>query len=90
LADENGNKTIFTINRSGAATYEISQSSDLKKNSFKPATIYIEYDGLPETDTLELLLDYACDQKSSHGCHAIVLKYMKFNSMLLKNDTIRK
>ena len=43
--------------------FSITQTSDLEKLSFKPAIIYIKYYGLPEIDTLEILLDYACDNK---------------------------
>lgn len=88
--DENGKENILQYDGADSATYMINQGSDLKRLSFKPVNIFIRYSGLPETDTLEILLDYACNDKSSCGCNAIVLKYMKYNGILLKDYTIRK
>ncbi len=88
--DKDGKENVLHITGSGTSTYAINQSSELKKLSFRPVDIFIRYYGLPETDTLQILLDYACDKKGSCGCKAVVLKYMKFNSVLLSNDTIRK
>lgn len=36
--------------------------------SFLLIPFFIKYSGLPETDTLEILLDYACDKKAVVGC----------------------
>ena len=88
--DENGKEDILQYEGADSATYLINQNSDLKRLSFKPINIFIRYTGLPETDTLEILLDYDCNERSSCGCHAIVLKYMKYNGVLLKDYTIRK
>ena len=88
--DENGKENILHIEGADSATYIINQNADLKNLSFNPYDIYIRYSHLPETDTLEILLDYECDQKSQCGCHAIVLKYMKYNGVLLKDCIIRK
>jgi len=88
--DESGKENILQYIGADSATYMINQSSDLKRLSFKPYFIFIRYSGLPETDTLEILLDYACNQKSRCGCNAIVLKYMKYKGVLLKDYTIRK
>lgn len=65
------------------------QSSYLKSISFKPATILIRYNNLPETDTLEILLDYEC-KSNRCACKTVVLKYMKCNSVFLDDHTIRK
>lgn len=70
--------------------YLINQSSELEKLSFTTAFIYIKYIGLPETDTLEILLDYDCNQKSKCSCHDIILKYMKCNGEVLTDYTLRK
>ena len=88
--DENGKENILHYEGADSATYMINQSSDLKRLSFKSCDIFIKYTGLPETDTLEILLDYACNEKSRCSCNAIVLKYMKYNGVLLKDYIIRK
>ena len=64
-------------------------SSYMKSISFKPATIFIRYNNLPETDTLEILLDYDC-KSNRCACKTVVLKYMKCNSEYLEDYTIRK
>jgi hypothetical protein len=88
--DENGKEHRLHYEGADSATYIINQSTDLEMLSFKPCDIYIKYTGLPETDTLEILLDHECDRQGSCGCKAVVLKYMKFNGVLLKDYTIRK
>ncbi len=88
--DETGKENILQTIRSDSATYMINQSSDLKELSFKPRDIFIRYSGLSGTDTLEILLNYACNEKSRCSCNAIVLKYMKYHGALLKDHTIRK
>lgn len=91
FVDKNGNET--KLHSTGPITYSdylIDQTTDLEKISFSPAIIYIKYNSLAETDTLEILLDYACNQKSKCSCHDIVLQYMKCNGKILTDYTIRK
>jgi len=88
--DENGKERTLQYEGGDSATYLINQSYDLERLSFSPQTIFIRYNKLLKTDTLEILLDYACNEKSKCGCNAIVLKYMKYKGVLLKDNTIRK
>ncbi len=87
-----GLEEVFPIDGllSRGPTYSISNSEDQKKFSFEPVTLFIRYIGLPETDTIEFLMDYDCNDSRQCGCKAIVLKYMKCNSVLLDDFTIRK
>ncbi len=88
--DENGKENILQYEGADTATYLINQSSELKRISFRPQTLFIKYSKLLKTDTLEILLDYACDEKSKCSCNDIVLKYMKYKGELLKDHIIRK
>lgn len=88
--DANGEE--IPLHTSGAlpAWYNINRSSELEKLFFKPTNVYIRYNNLPEIDTLEILLDYECKQGRNCHCPDIVLKYMKYNSVLLPDYTIHK
>ena len=71
--------------------YFINQSEQLEKISFKPTNVFIRYDKLPETDTLEVFLDYSCSNRRQNcNCGPIVQKYIKFNGLLLNDLIIRK
>jgi len=73
-----------------SCTYIINQTEQIRQISFEPKEIIIRYNGLLDIDTLEILLDYACDQKSRCKCNYLELKYMKFDSVVLPDNTIRK
>ncbi len=92
--DENNNEnTLYSEGLTSTGTdYSINRSSELQLIGFKPSIVIIKYHGLPEseTDTLEILLDYYCDDTHKCGCKAIVLKYFKCNSEFLDDYTIRK
>jgi len=73
------------------SSFCICQTNDLIKLSFRPVTLYIRYNTLPETDTIVFLLDYSCANKNSNcSCGEVVLKYMNYNSVLIPDQTIRK
>jgi len=92
--DENNNEiNLYSDGLTTTGTdYSINRIPELQLMSFKPSIVIIKYHGLPvsETDTLEILLDYDCDNKHKCSCRAIVLKYMKCNSVFLDDFTIRK
>ncbi len=88
--DENGKENVLHYEGADSAIYLINQSSDLERLSFRPQTIFIRYNKLLKTDTLEILLDYACNEKSRCSCSDIVLKHMKYKENVLKDHTIRK
>lgn len=87
---EEGIETYLYYIGSDSSKYLINRATQLRQISFEPKEILIRYSGLSDVDTLEILLDYECNTRGSCGCKAIVLKYMKCNSVLLPDFTIRK
>ncbi len=87
---DEGTETYLDYIGADSSTYLINQSTQLRQISFEPKEILIRYSGLSDVDMLEILLDYECNTIGSCGCKAIVLKYMKCNSVLLPDFTVIK
>jgi len=82
-------KEVLHYTTVDTATYVLNQWSELMNITFEPKEIYISYDKLLETDTLEVLLDYHCSENKC-SCEGIELKYIKYKGEYIEDRVIRK
>jgi len=88
--DKEGKEIVLDFITASPSRYLMNSSIQLEKLFYNPKQIFIRYNNLPEIDTLEVLLDCVSTKGSSCKCPEIELKYMKYNSVLIPDHTIRK